>query len=138
MRCPLRFRGFVVVGSVLLAASSVAGCSSGDRAEAGAVGTTSGNEPLAVTFSQTYISIENRTGVPLVEGEIQIVPRGVMAPFRTRLPRIETSQKRDLMFNTFHSKDGTPFRRGVARVREVRITATDVAGKKIEQQVPFD
>lgn len=138
MRCPLRFRGFVVGSFLVLAASGVAACSSGDRAEAGAVGTASGDETLALTFSQTYMTVENRTGVPIVEGEIQIVPRGVMPPFRTRLPRIENSHKHNLMFNTFYSRDGTPFRRGVARVEEVRITATDVTGKTLARQVPFE
>jgi hypothetical protein len=136
MRCPLRFRGFVVASLLLAAPFGVAACSSGDPAEAGAVGTT--GTPLGVTMSQTYLSVENRSGVPILEGEIQIVPRGVMPPFRTRLPRIEGSQKVDLMFNTFYSKDGTPFRRGVTRARAVRIVATDITGKKIEQDVPFE
>ena len=69
---------------------------------------------------------------------MQIVPRGVMAPFRGRLPRIETSQRRDLPYSQFYSRDGTPFRRGITRTRQVRITVTDVVGKKFEQQVPFD
>jgi hypothetical protein len=120
-----------------LAALPLAACSSGDSAEAGAVG-TSASDPLGVTFSQMYLTIENRTGVPIVEGELQIVPRGVMAPFRTRLPRIEGSQKRELPYSQFLSRDGTPFRRGLTRTRNVRIIATDVTGKKYEQEVPFD
>jgi hypothetical protein len=136
MRCPLRVRGSATAAALLAAAIAAAGCSSGDPAEAGAVGTS--GTPLTVTLSQTYLSVENRTGVPIVEGEIQIVPRGVMPPFRTRLSRIEGSGRQDLMFNTFYSKDGTPFRRGVTRARSVRITAIDVTGRKIDQEVPFD
>jgi hypothetical protein len=140
MRCPLRFRGFVPAALFLtLAALPLAACSSsGDSAEAGAVGTSNANDPLVVTFSQTFLTIENRSGVPIVDGELQIVPRGVMPPFRNRLPRIEGSQKRELPFNQFYSRDGTPFRRGVTRTRSVRITATDITGKKIEQEVEFD
>jgi hypothetical protein len=138
MRCPLRFRGFVRIALFLsLAALPLAGCSSGDTAEAGAVG-TSASDPLVVTFSQMYMTIENRSGVPIVDGELQIVPRGVTPPFRTRLPRIESGQKRELLFNQFYSRDGTPFRRGGTRTRNLRITATDVSGKKFEQEVPFD
>lgn len=132
MRCPLRFRGFLVVASLFLAVASVTACGSGKPAEAG-----SANTPLAVTFSQTYLTVENRTGVPLVDGEVLIVPRGVMPPFRTSLPRIEGSGKRDMLFSQFYSRDGTPFRRGMVRTRTLRITATDVAGKKIEQEVEF-
>jgi hypothetical protein len=138
MRCPLRFRGFVPAALFLsLAAFPLAACSSGDSAEAGAVGTAA-SDPLVVTFSQMYMTIENRSGVPIVDGELQIVPRGVTPPFRTRLPRIEGSQKREMPYNQFYSRDGTPFRRGVTRTRHVRITATDVTGKKFDQEVPFD
>jgi hypothetical protein len=138
MRWPLRFRGFVpIVLSLSIAAATGAACSSGENAEAGAVGTTA-TGGLAVTFSQTYLTVENRTGVPIVEGELQIMPRGVMPPFRASLPRIEGSGRRDLSYNQFRSKDGTPFRRGATRARTVRIIATDLAGKKLEQEVPFD
>ena len=138
MRWPLRFRGFVPVAvSLSIAAASVAACSSSENAEAGAVGTTS-TGGLAVTFSNTYLTIENRSGVPIVEGEMQIVPRGVMPPFRTTLPRIENSAIRELPYSQFRSRDGTPFRRGATRARTVRITATDLTGKKLEHEVPFE
>jgi hypothetical protein len=110
---------------------------SGDSAEARAVGTTA-SDPLVVTFSQMHLTVENRSGVPIVDGELQIVPRGVMAPFRARLPRIEGSQKRELPYTQFYSRDGTPFRRGATRTRNLRIVATDIAGKKFEQEVPFN
>ena len=138
MRCPLRFGGSLALALVVsLAALVTAACTSGETAEAGAVGTTAG-EPLVVTFSQTYLTLENRSGVPIVDGEIQIVPRGVMPPFRTRLARLEGSQRVELPYSQFYSRDGTPFRRGITRTRTVRVTATDVAGKKLEMAVPFD
>jgi hypothetical protein len=138
MRCLVRFRGFVPIALCLsLAAASLAACSSSPPAEAGGVATT-GTAPLAITFSQTYLTVENRTGVPIAEGAVEIVPRGVMPPFRTTLPRLEGSQKRDLVFNTFRSRDGTTFRRGVTKTRTVRVTATDITGKKLEHEVPFD
>ena len=137
MRCPLRFRGFVHVVLCLAMAVATAACSSGENAEAGAVGTTSPSG-LVVTFSQTYLTVENRTGVPLVEGALEIVPRGIMPPFRTTLPRVEGSGRLDLPYNLFRSRDGTPFRRGVTRTQSVRITATDVSGKKLEEEIPFD
>ena len=137
MRWPLRFRGFPIALSLLIAAAAGAACSSSENAEAGAVGTTA-TGGLAVTFSQTYLTIENRTGVPIVDGELQIMPRGVMPPFRAVLPRIEGSGRRELLYSQFRSKDGTPFRRGATRARTVKIVATDMAGKKLEQEVPFE
>ena len=138
MRCPPRFRGSLRIALLLsLAAWPVAACSSGDTAEAGAVGTAA-SDPLAVTFSQMYLTVQNQTGVPIVDAELQIVPRGVMPPFRTRLHRLETSQQLDVPFNQFYSRDGTPFRRGATRTRSLRITATNVTGKKFEQEVPFN
>ena len=138
MRCPLRFRGFLPVAVLLsLAAFPLAACSSGESAEPGAIGTSS-NDPIAITFSQTYLSIENRSGVPITEGRAEIVPRGILPPFRTTLPRIENGQRRDVMFSQFISRDGTPFRRGVSRGESVRLSVTDVTGKTIEHEVPFD
>jgi hypothetical protein len=138
MRCPSRFRGFLPFAVVLSVATlSASACTSGESAEAGAVGTTA-SDPLVVTFSQTFLTVENRSGVPIVEGEMQIVPRGVMPPFRTRLSRIEGTGRVELPYSQFYSRDGTPFRRGITRTRNVRLTATDVAGKKFDMEVPFD
>lgn len=133
MRCPLRFRAFLPVAVFLsVAALPLAACSSGESAGA------SSNDPIAITFSQTYLSIENRTGVPITEGRVEIIPRGIMPPFRTSLPRIENGQRRDVMFSQFISRDGTPFRRGVVRTESVRLSVTDVTGKTTEHEVPFD
>jgi hypothetical protein len=137
MRCPLWYRRFVVVPVLLLAAAALAACSSGDSAEAGAVGTSS-SDPLAVTFTQSAITIENRTGVPVTDVRLQITPRGVYPPFRATMPRIETSQKVDVSLSQFRSADGTPFRQGVIRTRNLRVTATDVTGKTYEQEMPFE
>ena len=43
--------------------------------------------PVGFTTSQTYITIENRSGNALAEGLIELVPSGVLAPFRRELPR---------------------------------------------------
>lgn len=138
MRCLLRFRGFVpTVLSLSLAASALAACSPGPQAEAGSVA-TSGSEPLGISVSSTHLTVENRAGVPLLEGQILIVPRGVAPPFTVPLPRIEGNQKRDIVLSDFRSRDGTPFRRGITRTRAVRIVATDITGKKYEQEVPFE
>ena len=139
MRCLFVSRGLVLSAAfTLLAACSLAGCSSSTRAEAGATGTTGNSSAIGVAFTPTYITIENHSGVPLVEGEVTIVPSGLMPPFHAPLPRVESSGKHDMVFSAFRGADGTSFRRGVIRARRVRITATDINGKKYQQEVPFN
>ena len=139
MRCLFISRGLVLSAAfTLLAACSLAGCSSSTQAEAGAVGTAGGNSAIGVSFAPTYLTIENHTGAPLVEGELAIVPSGLMPPFHASLPRVESSGKQDVLFSAFRGNDGTTFRRGVTRARRVRMTATDINGKKYQQEVPFN
>jgi hypothetical protein len=82
--------------------------------------------------------VENRTGTPLEGGQVEIIPAGVMPPFRSALPRIESGAKREIMLSTFRSTDGTVFNRAVARARRVKVTAKDVNGGVHEQEVPFE
>ena len=139
MRCLFDSRGLVLSAAfTLLAACSLAGCSSSTRAEAGAVGTDGASSAIGVAFTPTYVTIENHSGVPLVEGEVTIVPSGLMPPFHAPLPRVESNGKQDMLFSAFRGNDGTSFRRGVIRARRVRVTATDFNGKKYQQEVPFN
>ena len=138
MRCPLRIRGSILIASfVCLASITVVGCSSGDSAEAGAVGTTA-TGPLAITVSSTYLTLENRAGVPIVDTRVEIIPRGVRPPFRATVPRVEASGKHNMTFSQFRSPDGTPFHRGVVRARTLKVTAKDITGKVIAQEIPFE
>ena len=139
MRCLHVSRGLVLSAAItFLAACSLAGCSSSTKAEAGAVGTAGAGSAIGVAFTPSYLTIENHSGVPLVEGEVTIVPSGLMPPFHAPLPRVESNGKQDMLFNAFRGSDGTSFRRGVIRARRVRITATDFNGKKYQQEVPFN
>ena len=132
MRCPPRVRVSILRALFpLLALCTAAACSGGGPEGAGATGT--GGEgvaaPVAITVSQTYITVENRTGAPLV---------GAFPPFRTSLPFLEIGSRRDFTFNTFRSNDGTPFSRTITRARRVKVTAKDRAGKVYENEVPFN
>jgi hypothetical protein len=124
--------------AALLTACVLSGCSSGPKAEAEAVGTAGDRPAIGLSFSHAYLTIENHTGVPLVGGQIEVVPGGLMPPFRTTLSRIEADGKEDLPFNRFRGNDGTQFRRGVGRARRVRITATDINGRQYRQELPFN
>jgi hypothetical protein len=96
------------------------------------------NAPIGVTVEQTYLTIENRTGVALADGLIELVPSGVLAPYRRELPRIESGQKRDVQFDLFSGAGGSRFRRGVTRIKLVRVTVKDMTGKTFKQEVPFN
>ncbi len=96
------------------------------------------NAPVGFTTSQTYITIENRSGSALAEGLIELVPSGVLAPFRRELPRMESGAKRDMSYDLFSGAGGSRFRPGVTRIRAVRITAKDVAGKTYKVEAPFN
>jgi hypothetical protein len=114
---------------VVVAALSVTGC--GGAAQ-------DPNAPVGFTTSQTYITIENRSGNALAEGVIELVPSGVLAPFRRELPRLESGAKRDVSYDLFSGAGGSRFRPGVTRIRAVRITAKDVSGKTYKVEAPFD
>jgi hypothetical protein len=96
------------------------------------------NAPVGFTTAQTYITIENRSGNALAGGLIELVPSGVLAPFRRELPRLESGAKRDIPFDMFSGAGGSRFRPGATRIKAVRITAKDVAGKTYTIEAPFN
>jgi hypothetical protein len=96
------------------------------------------NAPVGVTVSQTYLTIINRSGSAFADGQIELVPAGVLAPYRTQMPRIESGANRDVQLSQFAGVGGARFRRGITRIKSVRITATDMTGKTYKQEVPFD
>jgi hypothetical protein len=55
-----------------------------------------------------------------------------------QMPRIESGANRDVPLDQFSGVGGARFRRGVTRIKLVRITATDMAGKTYKQEVPFN
>jgi hypothetical protein len=126
-----------LVITVLAAALSAAACSD-QKSEAGAVASAGASAPFGIELSQTYLTIENRTGSIVTGGRLEIVPGGVLPPFTAPLSRLEIGEKKPVMFNTFRGNDGTAFRRGVFRVRRLKLTATDFNGKTYEQEVPFE
>jgi hypothetical protein len=118
----------LVAGCALLAMVVVAACG-------GAVDDP--NSPVGVTVSQTYLTIANRSGSAFADGQIELVPSGVLAPYKMQMPRIESGANRDVQLDQFAGVGGARFRRGVTRIKMVRIVATDMTGKTYKQEVPF-
>jgi hypothetical protein len=96
------------------------------------------NAPVGITVSENYVTIVNRTGSAIADGQIELVPSGVLAPYKLAMPRIESGADRDISFDLFAGVGGARFRRGVTRMKSVRVTATDIAGNKYQEEVPFD
>jgi hypothetical protein len=120
----------LVAGGVLLALVFVAACGGGAVDDP--------NAPVGITVSQTYLTIANRSGSAFADGQIELVPSGVLAPYKMQMPRIESGASRDVQLDQFAGVGGARFRRGVTRIRTVRIVATDMTGKTHKQEVPFE
>ena len=136
MGCPLRVS--ILRATLMLLVLCAAACG-GSPESANAAGTAgSADAPLAITISNTYVTVENRTGVPLLNGEMVIDQIGVRPPFRATLPRLENGMARDFTLNTFRAADGTLFNRTIARARNFKLTAKDVNGKTYAQEIPFE
>jgi hypothetical protein len=138
MCCPSRVRiSPLPVLFICFAACAAAACAGGNP-QAGAIGTAGdADTPFAIEIAQTYLTLENRTGGPLVGGQMEIIPGGVLPPFKTALPRLENGTRRDFRLNQFVGNDGTPFSRSI-RARRVKVTAKDPLGKEFVYEVPFN
>jgi hypothetical protein len=96
------------------------------------------NAPFTITYSSTYLTIRNQLGSAITEGQIELVPSGVLAPFRTNLPRIEPGASRDIPFAQFGGTGGGRFMRGSTRIKFARVTATDSIGTTHKREIPFE
>lgn len=108
-----------------------AGCS-----EEGSAARVAEDAPVFVELSQTFVTLQNRSGLPLAEVSITIVPHGP-TEFTRLLSRVENSGKRQVPLTEFRSRDGTPLNLRVVRPKSVRVRAQDVAGKSYELEVPW-
>jgi hypothetical protein len=133
MRCPRRFqdsaRLYVCLVGVVVSSAAAAACSSDSAG--------TGDASLVVEVMQDAITLENRTGTSLSKGEVVLIPRGIPRPYVMILPHMTNGTKRSFPLSSFRMSDGSPFRRDVANGKSVKITATDVAGKTYEREVPF-
>ena len=125
-----RLSGALPLGCVLLTATLLSACGGGPVDDP--------NAPVGVKVEQTYLTIANRSGSAFANGQIELVPSGVLAPYRAQMPRIESGANRDVQLDQFAGAGGARFRRGVTRIKLVRITATDMTGKTYKQEVPFN
>lgn len=122
-------RVLCLITGLVVASIAVIGCSGAAADDA--------NAPFTITVEQSYLTITNQSGSALADGLIELVPSGVLAPYKTKLPRMESGANRDVPFDQFSGVGGARWRRGGTRIKAVRVTATDVAGKTYKREVPF-
>ena len=94
------------------------------------------NAPIGVEITKMFLTVENRTGGPLLGAKVTIQPAGA-PPFTRLLSRIETAAKLDVAFGEFSSRDGTPFNLRLHHPRTVRVEAKDMMNKSYEVEVPW-
>ena len=90
---------------------------------------------IGIDTSQMFVTVENRTGAPLLDMTIAIQTAG--AQFTHLLTRLEAGQKQDIPVSSFSSRDGTTFNLRFSRPRAVHASALDLTGKKFEAQVSW-
>ncbi len=129
----------LVVVAALVVGCLAAACSVTNSAqrESGSVG-SSGAAPAAIAVETTpsFLTIENRAGLPLLDIKIDLQSASGMS-FSTSVPRLETGAKRDLPLGDLRGRDGTSFSPRWQRAKQVVVTATDLVGKKYELTTPW-
>jgi len=117
-----------LIAAVLL---PLAGCAEqGSAAQAA-------DAPVLVEQHQTFITLQNRAGLPLVDVRLAVVPYS-RTEFSTILNRMESGERRDVMMSELSSRDGTTFSPRLVNPKSVKITAGDIVGKRYEVEVPWE
>jgi hypothetical protein len=96
----------------------------------------SGDPALVVQVLDDAVTVENRTGTSLSKAELSIIPQGIPRPYTALVGRLSSGEKRSFALTAFRM-DGTPFRRGIANGRRVRLTGVDPGGKAYQREVAF-
>ncbi len=99
--------------------------------------TVKGDEPIRMQISTFSINVENRSGVRISDIKVEIVPFGGATTYTATHYGMQNLEKRDFMLNQFRARDGMGLDLSVARVKLVRLTATDLNGKPVAVEIPW-
>jgi hypothetical protein len=127
-RSRLRFLGSLCF--VGLTALALVRCSSSDPS-------AQNQAQIGVETSQFSVVVENKTGTPLVDVEVAIVPVGGATQFTKVAGRLENGEKREFALGSFFGRDGTTFSLRVVRPKTVRVTGKDLNNKTVQVDVPW-
>jgi hypothetical protein len=124
-------RSHVLTGAlVLLAPLVLAGCS--EQGSASQI-----DSPVTVTMRNATVLLENRAEQPLDNVTLTVTPYGKNGAFTKALSRLERAERREVALADLSTADGTKFNPMLIRPRQVRVTATDTAGKQYEVELPW-
>jgi hypothetical protein len=119
-------RALVFITVVLVPAWIAPGCSAPTSGEPAVIG---------IQITPGFITVENRTGRPLVGMDVTIIVPPVQ--YIARVPRMEASDMRVLSLGDFKGRDAGTINPNARRPREVVVTASDPDGMKYEVTVPW-
>jgi hypothetical protein len=101
-----------------------------------AVGSTTGTSTVVVARTEQGITIENRTGRPLLNIRLEVGGGDGGTLFVCSLPTLDTGAKRDIPFTDFHAEDGTLLEAGSAAGKKIKTTARDTLGNSYDVATP--
>jgi hypothetical protein len=124
------------VVALLLAAAMMAGCST--PAVSKAVGTGGdADTPIAVTASNAGVTVENRTGRPLLDVRIMIDAGSPGLSFIRIVPTIDTGAKSESQPSDFRTDDGTLLDPALVHPTRVAVTARDTVARTYSIASPW-
>lgn len=132
-------RRSLLVSSALAVGILATACSSATstQREPGAVGSSAASAAaIGVQTTPSFIAIENRAGLPLVDVEIALQSTTGLS-FSMSVPRFESGERREIALGNLRSRDGTSFSPVWQRPKAVVVTAKDVVGKKYDLTLPW-
>jgi len=127
MTCRHRLVRLGVVGGLLFVTASACSCGP----------TVKGDEPIQVQISTFSINVENRCGTRISDIKVEIVPYGAATIYTATHYGMQNLEKRDFLLNDFRARDGMALDLSVARVKLVRVSATDLNGKLVQVEIPW-
>ena len=95
------------------------------------------DSPVAVTMRNAIVLLENRAEQPLDNITLTVTPYGKNGAFSKALTRMERAERREVALADLTTADGTKFNPMLIRPRQIRLTASDAAGKQYEVELPW-
>lgn len=117
--------------ALVLATAALSGCAGQGSAQ------SSDDSPVLIQLNSSFITVQNRAGLPLTEVKVAVVPYS-RTEFTKFVARLESGEKRDIMMGELSSRDGTVFSPRVVKAKAIRVTAVDVVGKQYDVEVPWN
>jgi hypothetical protein len=121
----------LVASALGVASLLVTACSTPGAAQA-----TNADAPVTIEAHQTFISLQNRAGLPLTDIKLSVIPYS-RTEFTKSFARMENGESREISLSDLSSRDGTPFNPRIVKAKSVRLSATDVVGKHYDLEVPW-